>query len=113
MLARVARALPIALLVALAAFAIYVWGWRGGSDEASAEEKERAKARLWAQVLAVTGDDGIVRGLERTEPFLWTAVIDKPGGTICFLMHVDPARDDQPGFEHGTVAEIPCALAEF
>lgn len=101
-----ARRIPFLLFVALAAFAIYSFGWRdGGADE----DRERAKAHVWARVLAVTGEDGLVRSLRRDEPNLWTIVIEKASGVYCFEMYVDPARQvDLPGFEHGTVAEVAC-----
>lgn len=106
---RLARALPFAVLVALATFAIFTWGWRdGGSSE---RDRERAKARTWAQVLALTGEDGRVLRLDRDAPFLWSVVIQKPAGTVCFMMNVDPARDDAPAFEQGTVAQIDCDAA--
>ena len=102
-----ARRIPFLLFVALAAFAIYSFGWREGG--ASEEDRERAKARAWSQVLAVTGEDGLVTSLEREAPFLWTVVIDKASGVYCFEMYVDPSREtDLPGFEQGTVAEVAC-----
>jgi hypothetical protein len=99
--------IPFLLFVALAAFAIYTFGWREGG--VSDEDRERAKARAWSQVLAVTGDDGVVTSLEREAPYFWTVVIEKASGRLCFEMYVDPSRvNDLPGFEHGTVAEVTC-----
>jgi hypothetical protein len=101
------RRIPFLLFVGLAAFAIYSFGWRGG--ETSDEDRERAKARAWAQVLAVTGEDGLVASLERQAPYLWSVVIERASGVSCFELYVDPARtSDLPGFEHGTVAEVVC-----
>jgi hypothetical protein len=104
------RRIPFLLFAALAALAIYTFGWRDG--DASDEDRERAKARAWAQVVAVTGEDGVVRRLERVAPFYWTVVVDKASGPVCFEMYVDPSRvADLPGFEHGTVAEVGCPQA--
>jgi hypothetical protein len=101
-----ARRIPFLLFVALAAFAIYSFGWRNGAAD---EDRERAKARAWSQVLAVTGEDGAVTSLERTAPYYWRVEIDKASGLYCFEMYVDPSREsDLPGFDQGTVAEVPC-----
>jgi len=96
---------------AVAAFAIYTWGWR---DDSRKYDNERTRAEIAAQQVAQLcrnngGGPCVPRGLERLATGLWRSrETDEEGNTFCLAIDLEHFRVASNGKTTHGVGLVRC-----